>query len=38
MKEQVSQANTVDHYVFVMGGFDTAGMLCLLDQSVPGLL
>lgn len=27
--------HTVDHYVFVMGGLDTGGMLCLLDQSVP---
>lgn len=38
MKEQVSQTNNVDHYVFVMGGSDTSGMLCLPDQLGPGLL
>lgn len=35
MKEQVSQTNDVDHYVFVIGDFDTSGMLCLLDQLGP---
>lgn len=34
----MSLANTGDHYVFIMGGFDISGMLCLLDQSGLGLL